>query len=97
MCVHVGHMYFGPYTVYYFIHTNSIRILSMTVHLFSQAFRYMSHKFHGRGSGKKKTEKRMKKLQEEHVSASSVRCMHAPTDLLVEMLSIDGERSDPTA
>lgn len=28
----------------------------------------MSHKFHGRGSGKKKTEKRMKKLQEEHVS-----------------------------
>lgn len=33
-----------------------------------QAFRYMSHKFHGRGSGKKKTEKRMKKLQEEHVS-----------------------------
>ena len=31
-----------------------------------EAFRYMSHKFHGRGSGKKKTEKRLKKLQEEH-------------------------------
>ena len=28
----------------------------------------MSHKFHGRGSGKRKTEKRMKKLREEHVS-----------------------------
>ncbi|CAI8042695.1 U4/U6.U5 tri-snRNP-associated protein 1 [Geodia barretti] len=31
-----------------------------------EAFRYMSHKFHGRGSGKRKTEKRMKKLREEH-------------------------------
>ena len=28
----------------------------------------MSHKFHGKGSGKKKTEKRVKKLQEEFVS-----------------------------
>ena len=31
-----------------------------------EAFRYMSHKFHGRGSGKRKTERRMKKLEEEH-------------------------------
>uniref|UniRef100_T1IPV0 Uncharacterized protein n=1 Tax=Strigamia maritima TaxID=126957 RepID=T1IPV0_STRMM len=30
-----------------------------------EAFRYLSHKFHGKGSGKNKTEKRMKKLQEE--------------------------------
>jgi U4/U6.U5 tri-snRNP-associated protein 1 len=39
-----------------------------------QAFRYMSHKFHGRGSGKRKTEKRMKKVREEHFMnrASSV-------------------------
>ncbi|XP_065906677.1 U4/U6.U5 tri-snRNP-associated protein 1-like isoform X2 [Dysidea avara] len=30
-----------------------------------EAFRHMSHKFHGKGSGRKKTEKRVKKLQEE--------------------------------
>ena len=30
----------------------------------------MSHKFHGKGSGRKKTEKRVKKLQEEFVSLS---------------------------
>ena len=36
-----------------------------------QAFRHLSHKFHGRGSGKKKTERRLKKLQEEHVSKYS--------------------------
>ena len=29
-----------------------------------EAFRYLSHKFHGKGSGKKKTEKRQKKIQE---------------------------------
>ena len=27
----------------------------------------MSHKFHGRGSGRKKLEKRMKKIQDEEV------------------------------
>ena len=30
----------------------------------------MSHKFHGKGSGKKKTEKRMKRVWDEFVSAS---------------------------
>lgn len=30
-----------------------------------EAFRYLSHKFHGKGSGKIKTEKRMKKIMEE--------------------------------
>lgn len=30
-----------------------------------EAFRYLSHKFHGKGSGKNKTEKRMKKWKEE--------------------------------
>ena len=29
-----------------------------------EAFRYLSHRFHGKGSGKKKTEKRVKKIQE---------------------------------
>ncbi|KAL7631962.1 UNVERIFIED_CONTAM: hypothetical protein RMT77_017718 [Armadillidium vulgare] len=39
-----------------------------------EAFRYLSHKFHGKGSGKNKLEKRMKKWQEElimkHMSSS---------------------------
>ena len=30
-----------------------------------EAFRHLSHKFHGKGSGKIKTEKRMKKIMEE--------------------------------
>lgn len=32
-----------------------------------EAFRQLSHRFHGKGSGKMKTEKRMKKLEEEHL------------------------------
>jgi hypothetical protein len=32
-----------------------------------EAFRHLSHRFHGKGSGKKKTEKRAKKLIEEEV------------------------------
>lgn len=32
-----------------------------------EAFRILSHKFHGKGSGKKKTEKRLKKLDEDHM------------------------------
>ena len=32
-----------------------------------EAFRVLSHKFHGKGSGKKKTEKRLKKLDEDHM------------------------------
>ncbi|KAF5622564.1 U4 tri-snRNP-associated snu66 [Fusarium sp. NRRL 52700] len=30
-----------------------------------EAFKYMSHKFHGKGSGKGKTEKRLKKIEDE--------------------------------
>lgn len=36
-----------------------------------EAFRFMSHKFHGKGSGKKKLEKRMKKIQEEELLKGS--------------------------
>lgn len=35
--------------------------------LCTQAFRQLSHRFHGKGSGKMKTERRMKKLDEEAV------------------------------
>ena len=33
-----------------------------------EAFRQLSHRFHGKGSGKKKTEKRQKKIEEANVS-----------------------------
>ena len=32
-----------------------------------EAFRFLSHKFHGKGSGKLKSEKRMKKVEEENM------------------------------
>jgi U4/U6.U5 tri-snRNP-associated protein 1 len=35
-----------------------------------EAFRALSHRFHGKGSGKKKTEKRMKKAEEEQLMKS---------------------------
>lgn len=34
-----------------------------------EAFRYLSHKFHGKGSGKKKTEKQQKKYMEKDIMA----------------------------
>jgi len=33
-----------------------------------EAFRYLSHRFHGKGSGKKKLEKRIKKSEEDQVT-----------------------------
>jgi U4/U6.U5 tri-snRNP-associated protein 1 len=33
-----------------------------------EAFRFLSHRFHGKGSGKKKIEKRAKKIMEEEVT-----------------------------
>ena len=33
-----------------------------------EAFRYLSHRFHGKGSGKMKTEKRQKKWEQEQVN-----------------------------
>ena len=35
-----------------------------------EAFRQLSHRFHGKGSGKKKTEKRTKKLEQDLVSTN---------------------------
>lgn len=39
-----------------------------------EAFRYLSHKFHGKGPGKNKQEKRIKKAVQEGVSATV--CYH---------------------
>ena len=35
-----------------------------------EAFKHLSHQFHGKGSGKMKTEKRLKKIEEEKKAAS---------------------------
>lgn len=35
-----------------------------------EAFRYLSHRFHGKGSGKKKLEKRIKKIEEDQLMRS---------------------------
>ena len=43
-----------------------------------QAFRQLSHRFHGKGSGKMKTERRMKKLDEEAVSGRGAHCGAQP-------------------
>ena len=46
----------------------------------------MSHKFHGRSSGRKKTEKRLKKLKQEHVRAHRQRKgRNALVDLFVKV------------
>jgi len=37
-----------------------------------EAFRYLSHRFHGKGSGKKKLEKRIKKSEEDQVINSTL-------------------------
>ena len=46
-----------------------------------EAFRYLSHKFHGKGSGKNKMEKRMKKCQEE-LSMKSMSSSDTPLQTL---------------
>ena len=51
-----------------------------------EAFRYLSHKFHGKGPGKKKTEKRLSKFQEKEVmnKMSSVDTPLHTVELLIE-------------
>ena len=53
-----------------------------------EAFRFLSHRFHGKGSGKKKTEKRAKKLVEEDVNIQSKYFIH-----LLFFFSIDDEEN----
>lgn len=38
-----------------------------------EAFRQLSHRFHGKGSGKRKTEKRQKKVEEEQVNINTLK------------------------
>ena len=52
-----------------------------------EAFRYLSHKFHGKTSGKNKTDKRLKKLEQE----SKIRQM-ASTDTPLNTLKLLQEK-----
>ena len=46
-----------------------------------EAFRYLSHKFHGKGPGKNKVEKRMKKNEQEGVRINATRPLFFDTNL----------------
>lgn len=50
-----------------------------------EAFRYMSHKFHGKTSGKAKTEKRMQKMEEE-LKLNMMSSSDTPLNLATRML-----------
>ena len=62
-------------------------LFNCIISFFPQAFRFMSHKFHGRGSGRKKMEKRLKKIKEERVrfivggggGGGDLRCVYSAT------------------
>ena len=55
-----------------------------------EAFRYLSHRFHGKGSGKRKTEKRSKKVEMEQVWGSSQAGWHRYRgDDFVRVASLD--------
>ncbi len=43
-----------------------------------EAFRQLSHRFHGKGSGKRKQEKRAKKLEQDNVSVKAGSCKKVP-------------------
>ena len=62
----------GPRGVYELCWMNSVQYYYYCCFVCYKAFRHMSHKFHGKGSGRKKTEKRVKKLQEEFVSSQFI-------------------------
>lgn len=52
-----------------------------------EAFRQLSHRFHGKGSGKRKTEKRYKKLEEEQVSIQNFISYQLPVDEFLVVLT----------
>eukprot|EP01136_Pigoraptor_vietnamica_P002452 Opistho-1_new@30456 len=50
-----------------------------------EAFRHLSHRFHGKGSGKTKKEKRMKKIEEERQALSAVNTLQATGGTFAEL------------
>jgi len=52
---------------------------------FAQAYRVLSHKFHGKSSGKAKTEKRLRKMEEE-LALNSMGSSDTPHNLAAAMI-----------
>lgn len=59
-----------------------------------EAFRYLSHKFHGKGPGKNKIEKRLKKVEQEGVSQVVVRLWRLGNNKLVFLSADDANELD---
>ena len=59
-----------------------------------EAFRHLSHKFHGKGSGKLKTEKRVKKIQEESLMRN-MSSTDTPLNTLEKLRQRQREASTP--
>ena len=59
-----------------------------------EAFRFLSHKFHGKGSGKIKTEKRMKKIMEEG-AMRNMSSTDTPLNTLQKLKSRQAETATP--
>ena len=59
-----------------------------------EAFRHLSHKFHGKGSGKLKTEKRVKKVQEESLMRN-MSSTDTPLNTLEKLRQRQKEASTP--
>lgn len=49
-----------------------------------EAFKYLSHQFHGKGSGKTKTEKRLKKIEDEKKREAASSLNSTATDIAVQ-------------
>lgn len=56
-----------------------------------EAFRYLSHKFHGKGPGKNKIEKRLKKVEQEGVSFVDKEIVRFICLIIPYLLSVDEE------
>ena len=61
-----------------------------------EAFRHLSHKFHGKGSGKIKTEKRMKKHMEESMMKTEYYMFHTFKKKRVTLGQTDRPTNRPT-
>ena len=62
--------------------------------IFFSNFRYLSHRFHGKGSGKIKTEKRMKKIMEEG-AMKNMSSTDTPLNTLQKLKARQSETATP--
>ena len=66
----------------------------VTSEFFFSKFRYLSHRFHGKGSGKIKTEKRMKKIMEEG-AMKNMSSTDTPLNTLQKLKARQSETATP--